>query len=219
MRNIRNITRYLAFVVFTLVSTSCWSTEESDSVCTTSSDLENDWAKVRYQTPVKLRIQAFETMLTAFDKAPQQCLETAEYLIIQAMIKGSIAKQQSGFSALKKIKKIKQLLDNAMTKNPAAMDGMGWILLGLLYDKSPGWPLSIGDDDKAESAYRKGLEYDPTGIDANFYYGDFLRRKDLPLQAQHYLLKASQAKQSTGREIAYHGRLKDVQRALSKLPR
>ncbi len=210
--------RFLALVLFSLISTMCWSLEDNSTVCTTSGELETNWANVRYQTPKEQRMKAFESMLISLDKTPQQCLATADYLIIEAMIKGSMIKlNSSSFSTLKKINTIKKLLKQAINKNPAAMDGLAWTLLGLLYDKSPGWPLSIGDDDKAESAYKKGLKYNPDGIDANFYFGDFLRRKDLPLQAKRYLLKANQAKLGSGREIAHQGRLKDVQRALRKL--
>jgi tetratricopeptide (TPR) repeat protein len=210
--------RFLAFALFSFISTVCWSTKDNAVVCTAPSELEVNWAKIRYQTPANQRMEMFETMLTSLGKAPQQCLATAEYLIIEAMIRGSMIKlKSSSFSTLKKINKIKKLLDQAINKNPAAMEGLGWTLLGLLFDKSPGWPLSIGNNDKAENAYKKGLEYNPAGIDSNYYFGDFLRRKDLPLQAQRYLLIASQAEQRAGREIAHQGRLKDVQRVLLKL--
>ena len=212
------MTRYLAFALFSVISTVCWSVEENAAACNAPTELEKNWAKVRYQTPKDQRMDTFETMLISLNQEPQQCLATAEHLIIEAMIRGSMIKlNSSSFSTLNKIKKIKKLLDQAISKNPAAMDGLGWTLLGLLYDKSPGWPISIGDNNKAEHAYKKGLEYNPDGIDANFYYGDFLRRKDLPLQSQRYLFKASQAKQRPGHEIAYLGRLKDVQRSLGKL--
>ncbi|MEE9413053.1 MAG: hypothetical protein V3V22_08380 [Methylococcales bacterium] len=212
------MTRYLVFALFTFFSTVCWSVEENAVVCIAPGELEKNWAKVRYQTSKEQRMEAFESMLISLKQAPEQCLVTAEYLIIKAMIRGSMIKlNSSSFSTLKKIDKIKKILGQALNKNPAAIGGLGWTLLGLLYDKSPGWPLSIGDNNKAEDAYKKGLEINPDGIDANFYYGDFLRRRDLPLQAKRYLLKAKQAKQRTGHEIAYQGRLKDVERSLGKL--
>ncbi|MEE9424245.1 MAG: hypothetical protein V3V18_04615 [Methylococcales bacterium] len=212
------MTRFLTFALFSLISTMCWSLEDNPAVCAAYGELETNWAKVRYQTPKDQRMKAFESMLISFKQAPKDCLATAEYLIIEAMIRGSMIKlNSSSFSTLKKINTIKKSLKQAINKNPTSMDGLAWTLLGLLYDKSPGWPLSIGDDDKAEKAYKKGLKYNPAGIDANFYYGDFLRRKDLPLQAKRYLLKANQAKLRSGREIAHQGRLKDVQRSLRKL--
>jgi Tfp pilus assembly protein PilF len=211
---------YIFILFFTFFSITCWSSDDYFSACSTTSELENNWAVIRYQTPVKQRITAFEHLLASLQKAQKQCRTTANYQIIEAMIKGSMIKQQgSRFSSLKKIKQLKQLLEQAINNNPAAMNGLGWTLLGLLYDKSPGWPLSIGDDNKADNAYKNGLKYNPNGIDANFYYGDFLRRNDLPRQAQRHLLKAKAAKQHAGREISHQGRLKDVQRALLKLAR
>ncbi len=213
------MTRYLTLLLFSAAITVCSAGETIDTTCQSASELENNWAKIRYQVPVNQRLSAFETLLISLNHAPLACLKTAEYQIVEAMIKGAMIKQQSSLIAIKKINQIKRLLDKATRNKPSAMNGQGWTLLGLLYDKAPGWPFSIGDDDKAKNAYLKGLEYNPDGIDANFYYGDFLRRKGLKQQAREYLLKASQATQQIGREIAHQGRISDVQRALAKLDR
>lgn len=213
------MSRYFVFLLCCFTSSVCLANDDIDPVCQPVSELESDWAKVRYQTPTNMRNIEFEAMLISLNHAPLACLKKAEYQIVEAMIKGSMVKQQSGLVAIKKIKQIKRLLDKATKNNPAAMNGLGWTLLGLLYDKAPGWPFSIGDDEQAEKAYLKGLEYNPVGIDANFYYGDFLRRKGLKQQAREYLLKASQSNQQIGREIAHQGRMSDVLHALAKLDR
>lgn len=211
--------RYPIFLFFLLASMISFSAEVTDSVCQSSLEMENEWAKTRYQTDIRNRIQEFTALLVALNNAPLSCLNTPEYQIIAAMIKGSMAKQQSRLKAIKQVKQIKRHLDKAIKKSPSAMSGLGWTLLGLLYDKSPGWPFSIGDDEKAEQAYLKGLEYNPDGIDANFYYGDFLRRKGRIKEARKYLSKASQSKPRAEIDLAYQGRMKDVQRSLSKLAR
>ena len=207
----------ILFALIFLAGTTCYAGEEITDACQSSKQLVNDWAKTRYLTPADKRVVEFTTMLVLLNNESLKCLNTAEYQIIEAMIKGSMAKQQSRFKAIKQISQIKRHLDKAIKKKSSAMNGLGWTLLGLLYDKSPGWPLSIGDDEKAENAYLEGLKYNPDGIDANYYYGDFLRRKGRLEEARKFLQKASTAEPRDGYEIADHGRMKDVQRSLAKL--
>lgn len=185
--------------------------------CQTLLQLEQHWAVIRYQTPEKQRLQSFENELNEIGGSQLVCQQSAEYQLIQAMIKGSMAKLQSRLDGLKMIRQIEKHLQAAIKINPAVMQGMSWTLLGLLYDKSPGWPFSIGDDKAAERAYQKGLALNPDGIDANFYYGDFLRRKKQSKLAREYLLKASRSNQGDQSEIAFQGRKLDVKRALKKL--
>lgn len=185
--------------------------------CQALPELEHRWAEIRYQIPEKQRLQAFNNELTEIGKDPSDCQQSATYQLIQAMIKGSMAKLQNRLDALKMIRQIEAHLQSSIKTDPTIMNGMSWTLLGLLYDKSPGWPFSIGDDKAAKHAYQKGLELNPEGINTNFYYGDFLRRKKKTEQARQYLMKASRSKQGNQSEIAYLGRMQDVKRALNKL--
>nr|MCH9699039.1 hypothetical protein [Gammaproteobacteria bacterium] len=193
------------------------SAQVNQPKCQTLLQLEHRWAEIRYQTPEKQRLQAFDNELNELSRHPSGCQQSAEYQLIQAMIKGSMAKLQSRLDGLNMIRQIEHHLQTAIKTNPAVMQGMSWTLLGLLYDKSPGWPFSIGDDKAAEQAYQKGLELNPDGVDANYYYGDFLRRKKQSEPARQYLLKASRGKQGHQSEIAFQGRMLDVSRALKKL--
>ena len=54
--------------------------------------------------------------------------------------------------------------------------------------------MGFGDDDKAEELLTKALAIDPDGIDANYFYGDFLLREKRYGEAEQYLRKAQQAK-------------------------
>ena len=45
---------------------------------------------------------------------------------------------------------------------------------GFPYYQVPGWPVGFGDDEKAEQLLKQALAINPTGIDPNFFYGDFL---------------------------------------------
>ena len=46
--------------------------------------------------------------------------------------------------------------------------------LGTLYYKVPGWPIGFGSDKKAREYLAKALDLNPTGIDPNYFMGEFL---------------------------------------------
>ena len=81
----------------------------------------------------------------------------------------------------------------------------------------PGWPVGFGDDDKAETLLTKALAINPDGIDANYFYGDFLLREKRYNEAEQYLRKAQQAAPRPGRALADAGRQKEIAAALAKV--
>ena len=63
----------------------------------------------------------------------------------------------------------------------------------------------------------KGLQVNPNGIDANYFYGDFLRDQKDWKGAEAALTKAIAAPPRPGREIADQGRRKEAQALLGKV--
>lgn len=80
-----------------------------------------------------------------------------------------------------------------------------------------GWPLGFGDDDKARSYLQKALAINPDGIDANYFFGDFLLEQGEPERAQTYLRKVLKAPGRPGREIADAGRREEARKRLDAL--
>ena len=54
-----------------------------------------------------------------------------------------------------------------------AFSGSAYTSLGTLYFKAPSWPISFGDDKKAEVMLKQALAINPDGIDSNFFYAEF----------------------------------------------
>lgn len=81
----------------------------------------------------------------------------------------------------------------------------------------PGWPVGFGDDEKAEKLLKQALAINPTGIDPNFFYGDFLLEQGDKAQAKIYLDKALAAPARPGREVADEGRKTEIRERLAKL--
>lgn len=66
-------------------------------------------------------------------------------------------------------------------------------LLGALYAQAPPFPISFGDRNRAELHFQRALRADPSGIEPNYYYADFLygeRRFDEARRAYDAVLRA-----------------------------
>ena len=81
----------------------------------------------------------------------------------------------------------------------------------------PGWPLAFGDDDKAREFLKRGLAMNSTGIDANYFYGDYLISEGDNSGALVALKKALAAPDRKGRPLADEGRRREVMALIEKL--
>jgi hypothetical protein len=63
----------------------------------------------------------------------------------------------------------------------------------------------------------KGLEINPDGIDANYFYGEFLFKTGEINKATEFLKKGLLAEPREGREIADEGRKKEINELLKKI--
>jgi Tfp pilus assembly protein PilF len=105
-------------------------------------------------------------------------------------------------------------VSNARGTDDAALNGDVYTTLGTLYYKVPGWPIGFGDDKKARDYLERGLALQPTGIDQNYFYGDFLLKLGDKASARIYLTKALNAPPRPGLEEADAGRRRQALRDL-----
>lgn len=181
-------------------------------------NLQNEWARIKYQMPDE---DAQLTAISALEK--QAAVITASYSnraepkIWEAIILSTEAGIIKGMSALPKVNQAKKLLESAEAIDSNALEGSAHTSLGSLYYQVPGWPVGFGDDDEAEKHLKQALQINPTGIDPNFFYGDFLLQDDRYEEAKTYLERALQASARPGRELADAGRRQEVKAALAKV--
>ena len=178
--------------------------------------LQQRWAEVQYQTPEKARADAFEQLAGEAEQLVQRHADAAEPLIWQGIILSTWAGAKGGLGALALCKQARQSLEAAIKINPAALDGSAYTSLGSLYYQVPGWPVGFGDDDKAEELLKKALALAPDGIDANFFYGDYLMDQGRYGEAIAVLEHAAAAAPRPGRELADQGRQAEIQAKLAK---
>jgi len=179
--------------------------------------LQGQWAVCEYQVPAKQQSDCLEKLSATADRLSNQDHSRVDILIWAAIVKSSWAGKKGGLGALGLVKDAKQQLELAIRLDPGALSGSAYTSLGALYYQVPGWPIGFGDDKQAERLLKQALAINPDGIDANFFYGDFLlgqKRKD---EARHYLNKALNAPARPGRETADVGRRQEIKQRLSTL--
>ncbi|MDI1298002.1 tetratricopeptide repeat protein [Methylotenera sp.] len=176
--------------------------------------IQHEWAKATYQTPKDAQEDAFKLLIekahrvtTANDNAP-------EAMIWEAISNSGYAKAKGGIGALKFAEKARDLLLESQKTSPNALQGSAYTSLGSLYYKVPGWPIGFGDKKKARTYLEKALQVNPSGIDPNYFYADFLSEQGEYAKAVEYYKKALAATARPGREDADAGRKSEVEAGL-----
>lgn len=180
-------------------------------------DLQHDWETIRYQVPVSEREKRFEALAAKAHKVSEANAGRAEPLVWEGIIVSSYAGEKGGLGALSLVKQAKALYEAAIQIDGNTLDGSAWNSLGVLYYKVPGWPVGFGDKAKARELLQKALAVNPKGIDANFFFGEYLVETKHPEEAAPYLERALQAPGRAGRQIADAGRREEARQLLDKI--
>jgi tetratricopeptide (TPR) repeat protein len=177
--------------------------------------LQTRWAEIKYQLPEAEQEKAFATLVAEAEQLTATH-KTAPFLIWEGIIRSTYAGAKGGLGALDQVKQAKKLFERAIKLDPAAMNGSAYTSLGSLYYQVPGWPVGFGDDDKAKEMLLKGLNYNPDGIDSNYFYGDYLLEQKEYQQAVAAFEKALKAAPRADRQSADAGRKGEIDLAMAK---
>ncbi|AEF56460.1 tetratricopeptide repeat protein [Marinomonas posidonica] len=180
--------------------------------------IQTAWAKCQYDLVEDDARQAcLETLIVKNNELLQAHPDNPQWKVWLAINKASLAGVKGGFGALSLVKEAKALLEQVIDTAPNTLSGSAYTSLGSLYYQVPGWPIGFGDNDKAEKMLQKALAIDPQGIDANYFYGDFLVQEGHEKEAKIYLSRALQAKPRANRPLADAGRKKEIEAIMSSL--
>ena len=192
----------------------------ADSLPADIVQLQHDWAKANYHTPEKAQEEVFKTLAERAHQVSERHVQSGqnapEAMIWEAIILSGYAKAKGGLGALKQAEKARDLLLAAEKINPQALQGSAYTTLGSLHYKVPGWPLGFGDKQKARAYLEKALEFNPDGIDPNYFYADFLSERGEYEKALQYYEKALAAPARPGREDADAGRRKEIEAGMEQ---
>jgi tetratricopeptide (TPR) repeat protein len=207
----------LAAILSTTLAAAPWTTAQAAPVDDAVAELQRDWEVIRYQTPAAEREKRFESLATKAHQVTETHAGRSEPLVWEGIIVSSWAGEKGGLGALGLVKQAKAKYEQAIQIDAKALEGSAYNSLGVLYYKVPGWPLGFGDKAKAADLLQKALAINPTGIDPNFFYGEFLAENDRRDEALAYLEKALQAPARPGRQIADTGRREEIRTLIAKI--
>lgn len=180
-------------------------------------ELQHGWAIANYELPDKQQIQALETLIEKGEMWLNTHPNDAEVMVWTGIVTSSLAGAKGGLGALGLAKLAKSHLERAIEINPSVLNGSAYTSLGVLYNNVPSWPIGFGDKKKANKNLSLALKINPTGIDANYFYANYLIKKKKYIQAKLYLDIALQAPPRPNRTLADAGRRKEIQLALDKI--
>ncbi|WP_374339217.1 tetratricopeptide repeat protein [Methyloversatilis sp.] len=179
--------------------------------------LQSEWEQIKYRQPTDKQETAFEALSKEAAAVRAENPDRAEVDIWYGIIVASHAGAKGGLGALSLVKEARSAFEQALAKNPNALDGSAYTSLGSLYYQVPGWPIGFGDKDKARELLTKALSINPRGIDSNYFMGDFLYRNGEYEKARLSLEAALQAPARPSRPLADEGRRKEIEALLVKV--
>ena len=200
-------------LVFCLAAQPLWAGALESELA----DIQHRWAEIQYQLPDNEKEEAFEKLSGVAEQFVAHYPDRAEPLIWQGIVLSTYAGAKGGLGALGLVKAARKSLEAALAIDPETLEGSAYTSLGSLYYQVPGWPLGFGDDDKARELLQKALAINPDGLDANFFFGDFLLDQGETGRARTYLQKVLQAPGRAGRSVADAGRREEARNRLQAL--
>ncbi len=137
--------------------------------------IELRWEHIKYdEDGAPNQFADIDTLAKSTAGLVQKYPGRVEPLIWEGIVTSEEAGMAGTLSAMGYAKNAKALLEQAYAKDPAALDAGAPTSLGVLYYRAPGWPLGFGDNDKARELLAQAVSLAPNGMDANYFYADFL---------------------------------------------
>lgn len=179
--------------------------------------IEREWSRINFALPDHpAQVNAIAALVAEAGRVAARYPGHAEPLIWQALALSSQAGINGGLGAISLARQARALFEQAGRLDYRALDGAIPISLGSLYYKVPGFPLGFGDDDKARHYLGEGLSISPDGMDANYFYGDFLVQQGEYRKAAQVLTHALAAPAVSDRPVWDAGRRGEIRALLGK---
>jgi len=180
--------------------------------------LDNEWAHIAYQVTDKAeQLREIDALAKEAATVVGRYPGRAEPLLWQGIITSEEAGMASVFDQLGLASDARTMFERAEAIDPNALNGAVLMSLGVIYYRVPGFPIGFGNDRKARGFLEAALAMDPNGLDANYFYGDFLIEQGDYAKAKTVLDHALAARPNPGRPVWDAGRRLEVQALLTKL--
>lgn len=190
----------------------------SADMATDITRIEHEWAHITYE--VKNEDDQDNQMRALLDKTAAVVARfprRAEPLIWEGVVASSEAKYAGMFASLSFAKQARDLFETAGRLDFRALGGAVPTSLGALYYMVPGFPIGFGDNDKARRYLEQGVSISPDGLDANYFYADFLFREGEYGKAEAALKRALATPPVRRRPVWDAGRRREMRDLLAKI--
>lgn len=140
----------------------------------------------QHQALLEELMEQAEALLQAHPQEPSA-------LVWHAVVYEQYANFRGGFTGVKLAKQARENLEDAIAQAPEGEQGLAYLTLGMLYERTPGWPVAFGSIKNADEMYAKAVEIRPQGVDTNYQYARFLKGIERKEEAFQYAQKALEA--------------------------
>jgi tetratricopeptide (TPR) repeat protein len=123
----------------------------------------------------------------------------------------------SPFKALGFAKQARDILETVEKVDPVTLDAGAPTSLGVLYSRVPSFPLGFGDTKRARQLLQEAVTNAPNGLDANYFYGDFLYQQHEYAAAEKVLRHALSLPPHPERPVWDKSRRLVIQELLAKI--
>lgn len=179
--------------------------------------LELEWGHIKFEIPASKQFDQFAVLAKDAAAVEARYPGRAEALIWQGIAVSEEAGVASIFTALGYAKQARTLLEAADKIDPRALDAGAPTSLGVLYYRVPGFPIGFGDVKKARALLEQAVTLAPDGMDANYFYGDFLFEQHEYGKARAVLQHALTLPPRPDRPVWDHNRRIVIKQLLDKI--
>jgi len=156
------------------------------------------WEKIKFDVddPAE-QLKQMDVLGERADALAAQRPDATEVVIWDGIItseRASLYNEQGGITgavkALQFAVRARDTLDQMEKKDPKAFEAGAPTSLGVLYYRVPGFPMGFGDKKKARYYLEEGVRDAPNGLDAHYFYADFLQEQGDYTKSAEVLKKA-----------------------------
>jgi tetratricopeptide (TPR) repeat protein len=167
--------RILTGVAFAFVAGGAALASNNKAMDADIHSVELQWEQIKFdEDGSPSQFTHIDTLANYTAGLVQKYPDRVEPLIWAGIVTSEEAGMASTFSAMGYANKAKVILEQAYAKDPAALDAGAPTSLGVLYSRVPGFPFGFGDNKKARELLAQAVSLAPNGMDANYFYADFL---------------------------------------------